>query len=510
MAEAVLEEEAKYELDGPVDPVLDRLARAVPGSSFRGPVRHDLEARYYDTDDLRLVRSGATLRRREGGKDAGWHLKLATGDGVRTEWREPLGADVPGSLLSLSAGLRRGRPPVPVVDLRTVRREWELVDARGRVLLELADDQVEARPLSSGAEGGCRAWHEVEVERRGAEVDVMAAVGRALRQAGGRPAAAPSKLARALGPAAGRPVAGELPDLSGKVRAADVLTARFRAQAAEVLRHDPGVRQGGVDAVHDMRVALRRLRALLRTFRPCFDRDRARALSAELRWWGGLLSPVRDADVLDEQLTARLAALPREDLVGDAAAGLHLELADARSRDLARALAAMEAERYLALLEAVVDWSTRPRLAPPAFRPAAKVLPRLVHKEHRRLRRRVAEVPPPGAPGRDEAMHEVRKAAKRVRYAGETLRPLYGPRAERYVARAKMLHTLLGDRQDAVVARELLRQLGRRLGSTPGHNGYTYGVLAGGEAARIAQADEDFGPAWAEAGRRSMARWPPG
>ena len=75
-----------------------------------------LDAVYYDTDDLRLARNRMTLRRREGGDDAGWHLKIPTTDGARDEIGRPLGdpGQVPQDLLDLVAVRVRGAELHPV------------------------------------------------------------------------------------------------------------------------------------------------------------------------------------------------------------------------------------------------------------------------------------------------------------------------------------------------------------------------------------------------------------
>src|SRR5215467_16034087 len=102
MATDNLETERKYEAGA--DAVLPDLA-GLPGvAATSGPQEFQLDADYFDTADLRLLRAGITLRRRRGGHDAGWHLKLPAGPHTRREIRLPLGragGRVPAELASL-------------------------------------------------------------------------------------------------------------------------------------------------------------------------------------------------------------------------------------------------------------------------------------------------------------------------------------------------------------------------------------------------------------------------
>ncbi|MDX5312081.1 MAG: CYTH domain-containing protein, partial [Rhodococcus sp. (in: high G+C Gram-positive bacteria)] len=113
------------------------------------PELQQLSARYYDTDDLRLLRAGITLRRREGGHDAGWHTKLPAGTDTRTEVRFPLGDDTdrpPAELLALLRGVRRARPVTLAAALNTQRWRQRLIDEEPRVHAELHLDDLTATP----------------------------------------------------------------------------------------------------------------------------------------------------------------------------------------------------------------------------------------------------------------------------------------------------------------------------------------------------------------------------
>jgi len=140
------ETERKYEI-GPDTrlPVLDGLPGVV---GTTGPETEDLDAVYFDTEDLRLARAGVTLRRRSGGPDAGWHLKVPVGRDTRDETRVPLGeADErpPAELTGLVTGHTRGADLVPVARISTRRDRRRLLGADGP-LAEVTDDLVRAWP----------------------------------------------------------------------------------------------------------------------------------------------------------------------------------------------------------------------------------------------------------------------------------------------------------------------------------------------------------------------------
>lgn len=182
--------------------------RAVPGcAAVRGPVTHHLTATYFDTPDYRLAASKITLRRRTGGTDEGWHLKLPAGAGARREIRAPLGAAqarVPDQLAAQVAGVTGGLPLAPIAILHTERTLLTLLSSSSGVLAEIADDAVtasrEAAPGDPAPEPAPEPlrWREVEVEVPQPAPEVQDAAARLLLAAGARPAGKASKLARLL------------------------------------------------------------------------------------------------------------------------------------------------------------------------------------------------------------------------------------------------------------------------------------------------------------------------
>jgi inorganic triphosphatase YgiF len=180
----------------------------VPGcTGISEPVTHHLSATYYDTHDQRLAASKITLRRRTGGPDEGWHLKLPAGGYARRELQEPLRAGdeghVPDRLASQVDQVAAGLPLAPIASLHTERTVRTLLGSPHVVLAEVADDLVTAwRTAGPGGDGTASEplrWREVEVEvPEGTAPEVLHAAAKLLLAAGARPAGKGSKLARLL------------------------------------------------------------------------------------------------------------------------------------------------------------------------------------------------------------------------------------------------------------------------------------------------------------------------
>jgi CHAD domain-containing protein len=506
----VRETERKYESAEPVGAELAaELAAAVGGTVSGPPAEFALSATYYDTADLRLLRSKLTLRRRRGGSDDGWHLKLPAGSDSRDEVRLPLGRyrKPPAKLVALTRAAHRGAALLPVVELTTVRREWTLADADGLAVATITDDRVTGRTLEKGVGGRtgvdteATAWAEIEVElAEHGTPDALDRIDEALGRAGALRSTSPSKLSRVLGdrlpPAPARPVA------DGDATAGDVVLAYLWEQADAIRATDPQVRQEAAEGVHDMRVACRRMRSTLQSFRALLDRSRTDDLVVELRWLAGELGGARDLEVQEERIGAAVAALPPELVLGPATAQTTRFFTARRTAAGATAAAALDSDRYVALLDAIDTLLADPPLTAAAAGPAGDVLPALVGKALRRTRKayRAARAHPSG-PDRDEQLHEMRKSAKRLRYAAEAATPALPP-AKRLVKKVKAVQELLGEHQDSVVARGLLRELGAAAGAEGG-NGFAFGWLLRDEVARAERVEADLVGAWAALRRQA-------
>ncbi|MFI9118725.1 CHAD domain-containing protein [Streptomyces bikiniensis] len=495
MAETKREIERKYEAAAGTDvPDLTRV-REVATVADDGVT--ELDAVYHDTPDLRLAADSITLRRRTGGSDAGWHLKFPVAVGVRDEIRAPLSDTLPPDLAALLRSRVRGGEVVPVVRLRSARDVRRLLDADGGPLAELSVDTVRAERLPDGPRAS---WTEIEVEAADdADPGILDAVEKRLRKAGIRPSDAPSKLARALAETApgDTPLDTAPPGEPGTAGAA--VLAYVREQAEAVVALDPAVRRDLPDAVHQLRVACRRLRSALKTYRSVLDRNATDPLGDELKWLAGELGAARDQEVLAERLRAHLADVPRTLCLGPVKARLRIWDAARTEEARRRAVAALDSDRYLALLDRLDALLADPPLREAASRDAAKVLARAVRKDHARLAARVDRALSL-APGheRDLALHEARKAAKRTRYAADAARPALGKSAKKFAKRVKKVQSLLGEHQDGVVARATLRDLALQA-HTAGETAFTWGLLYGREEAAADAAERALPAAWAGA-----------
>ena len=460
-------------------------------ASVLQPDEQVLDAVYYDTTDLRLIRAGITLRRRTGGEDAGWHLKLPAGTDTRDEIRLPLaapglpaGSAVPQELTDLVRAYARGTALAPVVHLRTSRRVVRLLDGARRVLAEVAADHVSAEPADGSA---AASWDEIEAELVTGGPGLLEAIDLQLRRAGARPAATRTKLQRAL---AGRlPAAGarQEPPLTRRSPAGEVVLAYVRSQVRVIWRLDPQVRRDEPDAVHQMRVACRRARSALQAFGAIIERDPTRLLCTELRWLAAELGQARDGEVLQERLTSELAALPPALVAGPVAARISghftAELTQARQT----VLHALDSQRYLRLLDSLDALLADPPLTPLAQHQAGKTLTKPVQRAQRRLEHALAAVPSAG--DRDAAIHEARKATKRARYAAEAAQPALAGKASRQATRAKGLQQLLGDHHDSVVTRAVLLDLAGQARAGR-EDTFTYGVLHQRQACQAAAIEQ--------------------
>ena len=208
----VREIERKYDPAAGATAALD-VVRTMTGTAGIAAVSQQddqlLDAVYYDTADLRLIRAGITLRRRTGGEDAGWHLKLPAGTDTRDEIRLPLTAPggkraatpharadaVPKELAALVRAWTRGAALAPVVHIQTSRCVLRLLDGAGQTLAEIAADHVSAEPADGSA---ATSWDEIEAELVTGGPALLTAIDTRLRRAGARPAATATKLQRAL------------------------------------------------------------------------------------------------------------------------------------------------------------------------------------------------------------------------------------------------------------------------------------------------------------------------
>ncbi len=426
---------------------------------------HHLRATYYDTEDALLQAHGVTLRRRLGGPDEGWHLKLPHPEGRLELHRDAGPTKPPGELVALLRGLRLDRPLTPRALLETTRTAYRLLSAGGELVAEVADDHVRAT-VEASHEGV--AWREVEVELGpAATTRTMDELVGLLVARGATPSGHRSKPARAVGEPPRRASPAGLPGL---------VDDYLRAQYERMAQGDLELRRGE-NVVHRTRVAVRRTRSTLRIFAPLLDRDRAAELDRQLSWYAEVLGRVRDLDIV-RQLVERDLADDSDDVLDARATDGLQRILDADQRAAwDHVLAVLDGRRYGSLLNLLAQWRRGLPLTtdPSATGPGVDVEGFVERAQARYDKRLRGATSTPDAP--DAAFHRARKAAKRARYAAELAQPTMGHAAKRIVTRHEGLQEQLGELQDHIMVIATLRELADRP-ATPPPVGFACGVLA--------------------------------
>jgi CHAD domain-containing protein len=487
---------------------LPNLEGVVEGAAVGAPEVLRLETVYYDTPDLRLARWGVSLRHRAG---EGWTLKLApevsNGAIERNEMTFPGGPKkVPDAALGVVRAYVRTATVVPVARLSTVRRRIRLTDASGARLAEVVDDEVSVR---DGRRVAAR-FREIEVEvpeappavdgRAASGLPVLEPIVTRLRGAGaGAPDPTP-KYVRALGPRALEPPEVAPVSVAAQSPARDVIRSVFAEAVASLLRHDPLVRTSGdPEAVHQARVATRKLRSHLRTFGPLLEPDWTEPLRTELGWLALALGAVRDREVLLDRLRERASVLPANDL---RAATSLLSILEKEFADLRQKLIAdLDSARYVELLERLVDAAANPKTTPDADLPAIGSLPVLATGPWRRLRSAVRQLPEHPT---DPELHRIRILAKRARYAAEAVAGVVGSGAASFARAAAKLQTVLGEHQDSVTAQAWLRAA-----NVSGKRAFAAGELIAMEHIAAEKSRSEWPKAWDALDRKRLRDWMP-
>ena len=499
-----IEREIKMTAD--VDVVLPDLADAVPGLVV-GPVSVvHLTAVYYDTPTLSMARSGVTLRSRTGEPGPIWTLKVSSPESgpdlSRHEYLfdEPLGP-VPLAARQAARAYLRSQRLDPVVRLHTQRSQFSLV-LDGEPLATVCDDLV----VSDGGTEPIASFREIEVELAAGRVNRKAveAIRSRLRDAGCRDDEAPvPKAVRALGPRAFEPPDVKVPPINKRATVNTLIRHVIAKSVEPLIERQAGVWAGDdPEELHLFRVAARRLRSDLRTFASLLDHGWTVWLRNELSWLGGEVGMGRDTDVMTERLIAQIAKLPSVD--AQSVDRLLKRLAETAVDARQHVVNALSSDRFIVLLEALVDATHEPRfgtatpgLAEQAARP---LVLDLVEKPWRRLSRAVDALRPDSP---DAALHAVRIRAKRTRYAVEAVAPLYGRDARRFAKRLAEVQSVLGDHQDTTVAEAWLRQAAKALPSVR----LVAGELLALERVERERLREQFKLVWKRASKPKVRAW---
>ena len=532
-----LEVEAKFAVDEstPV-PDLTQLEEVARVAETR---HHSMSAIYYDTEDLRLTHAKITLRRRTGGNDDGWHIKIP-GDAGRTEIRAEMGEpvdgryEVPAELIHEVRSVIRNHPLAPIAQVDNNRTELLLVDEADQPIAEFCDDHVTG--FSFLPDGTQCAWREWEVELAG-ELPATKKGGALLRHAtsllissGARVSSSPSKLKSALGDSINNvelPPALAVSNLDPDSPAAAVVNA-LKANRDKLVEYDPRVRRDEWDSVHQMRVATRELRSHLQTFHGIVVGPEIARLESDLKQLASMLGVARDAEVVEERWQSLLASEDSDVL--DAATREHI--AHDMGRDYRRAhrrvIAALDSDQYLDLLDALDAFLANPPVAgedtelegdatdsdaesaasesaeeiespekqeqPKESKPKhaksedaehhdldtvmALHLNQAYDKLVKRHKKAVKNWDNTELTlhEREEYFHDMRKAAKKLRYAAEAAGSATNLKTKNLYKACKNMQSVLGDFQDSVTSRDKLIELAETA-RRRGEDTFGYGLL---------------------------------
>ena len=498
--------EREIKLTADVDLALPTFADVLPGITV-GPVSTvQLSAVYYDTPTLSLARAGVTLRARTGEPGPIWTLKVASsvgGPGLsRHEYLfdEPLGP-VPLAARQGARAYIRSQRLDPVVRLHTERLQFSL-EFEGKALATVCDDLV----VSDGGTEPISSFREIEVELAPGRVNRKAveAIRSILREAGCRDDEAPvPKAVRALGPRAYQAPDVHVTEIDKRATLREFIRQVIAKSVEPLIERQAGVWAGDdPEELHLFRVAARRLRSDLRTFAALLDHSWTVWLRAELAWLGSEVGMGRDTDVMTERLLVQIARLPPDDAAS--VDRLLQRLADTAVDVRRHVVDALSSERFILLLDALVDAAREPRFGSGspglAERAARPLVVDMVGKPWRRLSRAVDALQPDSP---DAALHAVRIRSKRTRYAIEAVAPLYGRDARRLAKRIAAVQTVLGDHQDTTVAEAWLRRAAKEVPSLR---------LIAGELMAFERVDRErlrveFESVWKKASKRKLRAW---
>lgn len=446
-------QEVELKLELTPEAAADVVASGVlPGA----PAAHGLRSVYFDTPGRRLSSAGFSLRVRHVGDRRIQTVKAsgaaAAGLFARPEWEQDVDGDRP--VLDDTTPLRAllgasVHDIVPLFDVAVERLVWTVLHEGATVEVALDRGRVTAGERAA-------AICEIELELKQGAPAALFSLARRIAAIAPLHIGVVNKAERGfrlLGPAPGAVKAAPVV-LSPEMRAGDA----FRRIAGECLRqfrlNEPLIAGRNPDAVHQARVALRRLRSAFSIFAPFLGDDSFAALRAETGWLANTLGHARDLDVI---LAGAEAMAPpvraRLEQARDEAYDLALqELASERARALM-----LDLSQWLAL----GGWLSRAQGAELRDGPARDFASAALDRLRRKVKKGGREIDTLS----DEARHEVRKSAKKLRYAAEFFISLYDDkrrrrRAKRFIAALAALQDSLGLLNDLAVAPQRLKALG--------------------------------------------------
>ena len=479
-----------------------------------------IEEERYDTAGLRLAGAGVLLAVHRRPDGAFWQLTLPD-DGPGTEGlRVPLGTpdvegvdpeQVPEVIDAEIRGVRGDAPVAPVGRIRIVRTSTSLRGPDAREVAALVRDEVQVATL--GTSTSVENWSEAEIlPGTGVGGTLLGELDTRLRSTGLTPG--PHRAETALAAMLDEFETETPRRVRGKKGSAGAVVLGYVGVQVDLLAaRTQQMRDAEPDAVHQMRVSSRRIRSTLRTYRGLFDGPRVEHLIAELKWLGGELAADRDLEVVKDRIETRLVGLAPELVLGPVRAQVTRHFARRQAEARAAALEAVDGQRFARLQGALTRLLVDPPLTPAAGKRAQKVMPAMVARTADKLgkRMKVALRAVEGAEETtgaelDAALHGARRTGKQLRYATEVVRPVVGKQARSFTRGLERLQDELGEHQDAVVARETLRELGAQAGAE-NQNGFTFGVLYGEDVAMARQAERSVARVWPQVWATKHRRW---
>ena len=560
-----LEVEAKFAVAESIQlPELTRLSGVDHIAETR---KHALSAIYYDTEDLRLTHAKITLRRRTGGNDDGWHIKIPGAQGrteIHAELGEPVDGryEVPAELLREVRSVVRNHALEPIAQVDNNRTELVLADAQGKAVAEFCDDHVTAFSFLPG--GGQQSWREWEVELAGylpGTKDGSRFIREAtslLIGAGARVSASPSKLKTALGDSIdSAPLPPALANSNVEPdSAAAAVVAALKANRDKLVDYDPRVRRNEWDSVHQMRVATRELRSHIQTFHGIVVGPEIERIEAELKQLASILGVARDAEVVEERWQNLLASEDSNTLDDATREHISHDMGTAFRRAHRHVVAALDSDRYLALLDSLDRFLANPPVAEDpelelseaddaavissvtpaeptaesaaedssAAEPTSEEDKALVEKAEDSKKHSKKDEEPHDMDTvmalhlneaykklvkrhekavknwdnleltlheRENYFHDMRKAAKKLRYAAEAAGSATNLKTKNLYKACKDMQSVLGDFQDSVTSRDKLLELANTA-RRRGEDTFGYGLLYQRERAIGLEALDDY------------------
>ena len=460
-----------------------------------------LESEYFDTERLDVHRAGMTLRLRDEGGRRVQTVKRDNGAGgglfERAEWE----TEVDGHRLDLKAARHTGLKSLLTKDVAaalrpvfktSVTRTIYHVDGRDWAV-EVSIDQ--GRVTAHGREAPIS---ELELElKRGAPRHLFA-LARRLRERVPLQILAEAKAQRGYELVERRPIGpvkAEKLALAKDATAEEAFRLIARSCLSQLIANEPALHNDDPEAVHQMRIAVRRLRTAMSLFADVIHDGKVGQIKSGLRWLTAQLAAARELDVFLHE-TAALPQVPRS--ARTSLDTLHAELARRRDNALAHARSTAASPQYRDLVFATLAWiesgpwvisdgQSRARRQQPAKCLARRQLDRRARKIRKRGKA-LAELSP-------RRRHKLRVQAKKVRYATDFFGALFSGKARkrrrrRFVSGLKCLQGALGQLNDVAAHETLgLRVARTRLAASRDaarHLAYAAGLVMGGDATRIA------------------------